>query len=373
MIQTLFRAALCSAAITCSQTASPETIPLTADRFEVQGEVAFERFDGRPVMRLGAPATGKRLGGAADLKGLEFSTGVIEFDMRLPDAQEFSGPLFRQSTDGHGEYIYWRPHLNGKPDAIQYNPVVNGSLTWQIFTGPGFEAEVRFPLEEWIHVRLDVYPSSASLAIDGKPALVMPELKSGVKSGALGFASLMGGTYYSNLRVERITEYRDPARPTAAKALPEGIIESWQVSEALTQEDAFTRASKRDWGGIPWHSIAVETNGIANLSKAGPDGDDEHSFVARFTVNSGDGRTVPMQFGFSDDVRIYLNGVPLYEGSDRQNSRDYRFLGHVGFWDTVFVPLKAGTNEVAFVVTDPTNGGTAAAAIIAPSEGIVRR
>ena len=71
-----------------------------------------------------------------------------------------------------------------------------------------------------------------------------------------------------------------------------------------------------------------------------------------------------MQFGFSDDVRIYLNGAPLYEGSDRQNSRDYRFLGHVGFWDTVFLPLKSGTNDVVFVVTDPTNGGTAAAAIL---------
>jgi hypothetical protein len=73
---------------------------------------------------------------------------------------------------------------------------------------------------------------------------------------------------------------------------------------------------------------------------------------------------VPMQFGFSDDVRVYLNGTPLYEGSDRQGSRDYRFLGHVGFWDTVFLDLKAGVNDVAMVVTDPTNGGTAAGAII---------
>ena len=71
-----------------------------------------------------------------------------------------------------------------------------------------------------------------------------------------------------------------------------------------------------------------------------------------------------MQFAFSDDVRVYLNGTPLYEGSDRQGSRDYRFLGHAGFWDTAFLDLKEGVNQVALVVTDPTNGGTAAGAIL---------
>ena len=71
-----------------------------------------------------------------------------------------------------------------------------------------------------------------------------------------------------------------------------------------------------------------------------------------------------MQFAFSDDVRVYLNGKPLYEGSDRQGSRDYRFLGHAGFWDTVFLNLMAGANQIALVVTDPTNGGTAAGAIV---------
>ena len=74
----------------------------------------------------------------------------------------------------------------------------------------------------------------------------------------------------------------------------------------------------------------------------------------------------------SDDlVRGALKVLqPLYAGEDLQFSRDYRFLGHVGFWDTLFLPLKAGLNEVAFVVTDETNGGTAAAAHIEPDPAI---
>ena len=345
-------------------------IPLTADRWEAQGDLSFETRDGRPVMRIGSPATDQRNGAVATIKGLKFETGIIEYEVMLPDAMEFSGPLFRQPDENTAEFIYFRPHMNGKPDAIQYTPIVNGSLNWQIFTGPGFEAQAKFPLGHWMKVRIDVYATSALVSLDGQPALAIPELKNKPASGDVSFAGLMGGTLYSNVSVQPIASYRDPAPTPAVKPLPDGVVASWQVSEAMTQADAFARAAARNWAGLPWHSIAVESNGVANLSKAGPDGDDEHSFIARFSLTGQAARTVPMQFGFSDDVRIYVNGTPLYEGSDRQNSRDYRFLGHVGFWDTVYLPLKAGSNDIAFVVTDPTNGGTAAAAIVAPQPGI---
>lgn len=363
---------LVSIALAAVQAASisASAIPLTADHWDVDGEVAFETKDGRPAMRLGAPLTGTRSGAVATIKGLSFTTGVVEYDVMLPDAMEFSGPIFHQPDALTGEYIYFRPHMNGKPDSIQYTPIVNGSLNWQIFSGAGFEAMATLPLNHWMRVRLDVYPTSAAVSIDGKPLLAIPELKNGALGGALGFAGLMGGTYYANIRVQPIADYRDPAPRAPVKPLAAGTIERWQVSEAMTQADAFARAAGRTWAGLPWHSIPVESNGIANLSKAGPDGDNTHSFIARFSLSSAAAKSVPMQFGFSDDVRIYLNGVPLYEGSDRQNSRDYRFLGHVGFWDTVFLPLKAGSNDIAFVVTDPTNGGTAAAAIIAPESGL---
>ena len=169
-------------------------------------------------MRLGAPVTGKRSGAVANIKGLTFTTGVVEYDVMLPDAMEFSGPMFHQPDENGGEYIYFRPHMNGKPDAIQYTPVVNGNLSWQIFTGPGFEAQTTFPFNRWVRVRVDVYPASASVSVDGKPVLAIPELKNGPLSGDLGFASLMGGTYYSNVSVEPIDGYRDPAPAASAQA-----------------------------------------------------------------------------------------------------------------------------------------------------------
>ena len=77
-----------------------------------------------------------------------------------------------------------------------------------------------------------------------------------------------------------------------------------------------------------------------------------------------------MDFGFSDKVQVFLDRRLLFSGDDRQASRDFRFLGIVGFWDTLHLPLAAGPNEIVFVVTDGTNGGTAAAARFPPDAGL---
>ena len=269
-----------------------------------------------------------------------------------------------------GEVIYLRPHLIGKPDSIQYTPVVNNNLAWQIFTGAGFEAQATYPLNKWIHVRTDVYQSSAAVSIDGRTVLHIPYLKGKSGAGDVGVLALAGGDYIANFSVQPIADYRDPEPPPPVAPLPRQSVTSWQVSPPMTQAEAFSRAAKSNWSGVKWQPIAVETNGIANLSKAGADDKDHYSFIARFSVDSASAHRELLQFGFSDDVRVYLNGAPLYEGSDRQNSRDYRFLGHVGFWDSVFLSLRKGRNDVVLVVSDQTNGGTAAAARFDPNSKV---
>ena len=355
---------------TAGAAATAASYPMTPDLWDLQGTAGFEVRDGRATLRLGN-LEGKPVGGGqANLKGVEFETGIIEFDMLITGERDFVGPVFRQVEDGFGEVIYLRPHLNGKPDAIQYTPVVNNNLAWQIFTGPGFEAETTFPLNTWMHVRTDVFEASAAVSIDGRLVLHVPRLKGKAGSGEVGVVALAGGDFIANFSVEPIANYRDPEAAPPIKPLPAGSVTIWQVTPAMSQSEAFARAAKSNWAGVNWQTVAVETNGIANLSKAGPDADDRHSFIARFTVNSRTAHRELMQFGFSDAVRVYVNGIPLYEGADAQFSRDYRFLGHVGFWDAVFLPLKAGSNDIAFVVTDDTNGGTAAAAKLDPQSAV---
>ena len=53
---------------------------------------------------------------------------------------------------------------------------------------------------------------------------------------------------------------------------------------------------------------------------------------------------------------VYLNDKLLYFGKDAYMSRDYRFLGTVGFYDMLFLPLKKGDNELWFVVSEDFGG-----------------
>jgi hypothetical protein len=351
--------------------AATTTYPMTADHWDIQGHGGFEMHDGRQALRLGS-FEGKPIGGGqANLKDVKFDTGVIEFDLMMTAQYDFVGPTFHQVQDGFGEAIYLRPHLIGKPDSIQYTPVVNNNLAWQIFTGPGFEAQATYPVGKWIHVRTDVYQGSATVSLDGEKVLHIPYLKGLPGAGDIGVLALAGGDYISNFSLEPIPDYRDPEPAPPVEPLPKGSVTTWQVTTAITQKEAFDRAAKLNWAGVKWQPIEVETTGAANLSKAGPDTDDRHSFIARFKLDSPSTQRELMQFGFSDQVRVYLNGMPLYEGADLQGSRDYRFLGHVGFWDSVFLPLRKGSNDVVFVITDDTKGGTAAAAKFDPDSKVL--
>ncbi len=63
-----------------------------------------------------------------------------------------------------------------------------------------------------------------------------------------------------------------------------------------------------------------------------------------------------IRFGFSDRVRVYLNGTLLFAGDDSYVSRDYRFLGTVGLFDELVLPLRQGRNEIRFAVTEGFGG-----------------
>ena len=360
---------LIACAVAFASVAAAQTVPFNPERWEMVGVTAFVEHDGRQIVRLGTASGTPLKTGVASLRGSNFSTGTIEFDLMVSGTREFAGIVFRGTEEGDAEYFYIRPAQNGNPDSTQYTPVVNGSPAWQIFSGEGFSSAVRFNFNQWMRLRLDVYADSALVSIDGAPALAIPHLKSDSRSGLVELTAV-AGAHFANLTITPIENYRNPNPAPPEAALPAGTVATWQVSPAMGQEEAMRRAAQRDWAGVDWRRVPAESNGIGNLSRAGPEGEGRHSYIARFTLRSQAARTAAMQFGFSDSVHVFLNGRPLYAGADVQASRDYRFLGIVGLWDSLFLPLEAGANEVVFVVADGTNGGVAAAARLEPDPGV---
>jgi len=59
----------------------------------------------------------------------------------------------------------------------------------------------------------------------------------------------------------------------------------------------------------------------------------------------------------SDDAMFWLNGVPIYRGSNGFNGRYPGFLGFAGLpSETIYLPLRAGDNELIVAVGERAFG-----------------
>jgi hypothetical protein len=76
-----------------------------------------------------------------------------------------------------------------------------------------------------------------------------------------------------------------------------------------------------------------------------------------------------MDFGFSDRAVAFLNGLPLYGCDDTYRSRDYRYLGTIGCWDSLYLPPEQGDNELVVAVSEDF-GGWGVQARFPDSEGL---
>ena len=83
---------------------------------------------------------------------------------------------------------------------------------------------------------------------------------------------------------------------------------------------------------------------------------DADTVLVRATIRASHAHTTRLELGFSDRVRVYLNGRALYAGDDGYRSRDYRFLGSIGWFDTVWLPLEAGATDLVRAVSETFGG-----------------
>jgi hypothetical protein len=109
-------------------------------------------------------------------------------------------------------------------------------------------------------------------------------------------------------------------------------------------------------GGGAWTRLGVEERGIANFARLTGIADGRNTVVAAVTVTSERDRIVRVRFGYSDRVRVFLNGRLLYAGNAGYGTRDPEFLGIVGLFDELALPLRRGPNELWFAVSETFAG-----------------
>lgn len=356
------------AAIQTSQTQTTIAVPPDSPRWELEGEAKPVEYQGRKSLFLN--------GGAATLKDFQLRDGVIDVDVATPATRGFFGLQFRIDSDGkNAEWVYLRQHKSGYPDAMQYTPVLNTGLNWQIYNGPGFTGGVDIPKDVWFHLRLEISGAQAKLYVKDmdKPALVMDDLKSGVQKGQVALAVLTGATYFSNFEI-RATP--DAAWERHLPAMPPGTLTKWSLSPAY---DALARNLERpltpaESEAIHWQDVEAEPPGFVVLYRYRDAPHPRVSFAndfskrldpqpgmkvlyARTNIDSDRDQVRKFYLGYSDDVSVFLNGKILYRGRSAQNFRDPAFLGIVNPEnDAVYLPLKKGKNELMLALSELGGG-----------------
>jgi hypothetical protein len=344
-------------------------VPFDAAHWEIEGS------DAAPATYLGQPALRLHTG-AATLRGVDFATGSIEYDVAFQAEPAFLGVYFHgDDAANEAENFYLRVHKNGGWDANQYMPVTQGHATWQIYSGSEHSSRETYAIGGWNHIRIEVYDDSADVFINGRRSLRIPQLKATPRHGSISLdataarENATGQVFYANFRYRSAPNARPADMPVARVFSAPGLIRRWQVSDELAEADAVWRASLGDWDSVRWTPLAVESNGVANLGRVIAKKPGTHFAVARFEVAAGQAATKLLKVGYSDVARVYVNGALLFQGDNRQYSHDPGFLGIVGLNETLAVALRRGDNEIAFVIEE-TSGGWAAEAQFVDRDGL---
>jgi hypothetical protein len=275
--------------------------------------------------------------------------GTIQVDLALSGERAFPGLAWRTNGDTY-ESFFVRPHQSGNPDSVQYTPVFNDVSAWQLYTGSGFWAPIELPLERWFSLRVSFAGNRGEAYIDDmeSPALVFGRLRLPVAAGGIGLLASPAGVTYSNFGYDPAVPVLRGAPPPVEELQP-GTVPGWWISNLVVEGIAPAAART-------WTYLEAEPSGLANLARVHPLGVTLNTVFARTTIRTQSAGLRAMDLGFSDRAVVYLNGQPLFAGRDDYRSRDYRFLGSIGYWDTVFLPLVQGDNELIVAVSESFGG-----------------
>jgi hypothetical protein len=332
----------------------PERVAFDDGRWRIEAqESELLEYLGEQALRI--------KGGAALLPDLDVENGMVEFDIAVSEKRGFAGLIFRVQDNDNFEHFYIRPHQSGNPDANQYTPVFNGVSAWQLYHGEGYGTPVNYRFDEWMHVRIVFAGSQAKVYIDSdEPVLHITDLKRKDDGGGIGLHSAnFSAVHFANFEMTPLANaYAFPSVDLPASSPDSGLVTTWDVSDAFSASwlDGVIRLDEQQMSEREWINVSAEATGITNLATVQGIGDGEDTVFARLRVSSDVAEVRQLLLGYSDRVAVYVNNELVYKGDNTYMSRDYRYLGTIGLFDGVTLPLKAGENEICIAVSEAFGG-----------------
>ena len=330
--------------------AQPIEVPFDSPQWETSNaQYTLQRFEGKDAILLQS--------GIIYLKDVDFMDGTIEVDMNFSSLRNFPGIGWRMQDNGSHEHFYVRPHQSGNPDANQYTPVFYGLAGWQLYHGEKYATPIDYKFNEWHHVKIVVAGNQAQVYFDDmdKPLLEVQELLGVAEPGTLSL-NTRTNVHFANF------QYTPASNTTSNKEIPpaniEGLITTWELSESVDTQlfKEKNSLSSGDLKNLSWADRSVESSGVLNIARYTKLNREKNSVMVRLNIQSDQRQLKKLSFGYSDVVKVFVNGQAIYEGANTFRTRDYRYLGTIGYFDAVFLPLQRGKNEIVFMVTENFGG-----------------
>ena len=326
-----------------------QSTPVPFDQWDLSNaETSRVYVDGREALKMK---------GRIFLKDVAFLNGTFEVDILFSGDRFFPGVDFRVQDPGNAERFYVRPHQSGNPDANQYTPILNGTAGWQLYAGERYAKAMVYEFDTWHHLKFEVFGEEVKIYFDDMTnPIIHTHLKGNFGAGGFSLGATRNFAHYANFKYEK-SDKSSFAEKLDKPEAPEGIVSQWQLSN-LVHDSLFVApiVSRKLTQNLTWRTVEVESEGYVNFSRFHARSSGNNTVVAKLNIRSDNAQIKPIVFGASDIVQVYVNGKLLYAGADTFRSRDYRFLGTVGFFDTVYLDLKKGNNEVWFVVKEGFGG-----------------
>ncbi|SKB87102.1 hypothetical protein SAMN05660226_03526 [Parapedobacter luteus] len=320
-------------------------IPLDAAHWQNDsGKVVFEQIGGVPIMRL------LPMAGFTWLKDFDFTTGTIEFDWQPTDTT-FSHFNFRYQSSMESECVYLRTARAGDSlamDAVQYAPFIKGVNLWDMLLH--FQATATFSKREWNRIKLIISEKQLLIFINdlSTPRLWVPELEGDVTSGTLAFS---GEGLVANLAVKPgDTEGLPHQAGLDPTANDPRYLRQWLVSDPMDfpfgREPADLDLPKPD---ARWTDHRAERRGLLNITRLHGSKMPERQLIwIKARIRSAIDQQKWMDFGFSDEVWLFVNGSYTYADKNYYGTPIMKPpFGRCSIENTaVYMPLKKGDNEI---------------------------
>ena len=252
------------------------------------------------------------------------------------EGPSYPGIFFRHTDEQNFELAYPVPHASGLWDALQYDPVMRGSNTWQNFYGPAYQFKEEVPYKRWFKLKVNFVGEKAAISLESRKPLVVDRLAFDPQAGGLGLWTYLP-VWFADLRVLPPEEI--PAGLAVKAEKPTGVLDGW-----FTDDGQF---------------LTCEGNGVLNLNRYFPASKKHVLLTRKFALEAE--VSVDIDLGFSDSLVLKLDGEEIYSGENLFKGfgdRSQRGYAEPGIGQ-VTVTCSAGEHvlEVEVSVNEPFGWG----------------